>query len=249
MYKSASLDNHLYHPCTILFPGQGSLSPHSPASQSCQLPPAAPPSLPSPRDQLGIISSALFYSIKHLTYTWHSIELSSQWSGDGHSWPHSGSPRCPWWCVMSVFPFYRDRYCFISPWPQFAQLQHGSSEVVLTRSVLEGDALTACSTPGYAGSGLAWSFVKLNSWVWPWFCVRFTVKTSTHPPANHTSFLIGRICWPLTWQKREVISPDLLSSRLSLVLVKEGGVTTFRITSCNEKYCILGSCNLILLVK
>ena len=45
-----------------------------------------------------------------MTYTWHSVGLSSQWMGECHSWPHSDSRRCPWWCV-GVCYHECDQYC------------------------------------------------------------------------------------------------------------------------------------------
>ena len=57
-------------------------------------------------------------------------------------------------------PCYSD---IVLPGPQFAQLQHGPSEVVLTRGVLESDDLTASSAPGHAGAGLTCSVCFLEN--------------------------------------------------------------------------------------
>lgn len=49
------------------------------------------------------------------------------------------------------------KFPLLLPRPQFPQVQHGSSEAELTRSLLEADALTVSSPPGHSGSGLPWS--------------------------------------------------------------------------------------------
>ena len=178
-----------------------------------------------------------------MTYTWHLVGLSSQWMGECHSWPHSDSRRCPWWCV-GVCYHECDQYC----------------------SCYLGLSFPSCSTGPVK---LCWPAACWREMVWPPALRQVTVgrgspadgqvQTSTftqymvlrvcfgHSLPDHTSLLcviltLARCnelilnCWPLTWQKMEVVSPALLSSRLSLVLVKEGAVTTFRITSCNVMF-------------